>query len=74
MLLINILTIEFSEYISSDEILISITDISDKSVLTLSEALLHNRIQINTISLEKGVYFITLKFDKGSFTRILIKE
>ncbi|MFN2396277.1 MAG: GLUG motif-containing protein, partial [Bacteroidales bacterium] len=70
----EILTIEFAEYISSDEILISITDISGRSILTLFETLLHGRIQINTTSLEKGAYFITLKFDEGSFTRILIKE
>jgi hypothetical protein len=70
----DILTIEFAEMVSSEEILISITDISGRLVLTLTETLLNKRTQINTTILEKGVYFITLDFDKGSFTEIFIKE
>lgn len=69
-----ILTIELADLISSDEVLITITDISGRTVLTLTETLLNEKAQINATELRKGVYFITLQFDKASYSGIFIKE
>ncbi len=58
-----------------DKIDITLTDVLGKTALKpIFETYDNKRISIDITDLEKGIYFLTIHYDKGLFTKMIIKE